>query len=138
MVPPTVQVSPPPFFAQISPDDSQSFPSFIYVGSYFMAFVYSIPIVIYDQEKHCIQVMIQSIISAEMLTTVGEHRDLLYHMMENKQKKGGFQVTREKHSSCNLDSWMRRKNILSPIIPLPEWALILKKIISGDRIYSIC
>lgn len=37
--------------------------------------------------KNCIQVMIQSIISREMLTTVVEHRDLLYHVMKNKQKK---------------------------------------------------
>lgn len=47
------------------------------------------------KEKHCIQVMIQSIISTEMLPTVGEHRDLLSHMMENKQKKGASRL-REK------------------------------------------
>lgn len=51
-VPPTLQVSLLlSFFTQISPDNSQSLPSFIYVGSYFMAFVYSIPIVINDQRE---------------------------------------------------------------------------------------
>lgn len=41
--------------------------------------------------KNCIQVMIQSIISREMLTTVVEHRDLLYHVMENKQKNKAYE-----------------------------------------------
>lgn len=54
--------------------------------------------------------MIQSIISTEVLTTVGKHRELMYNMMENKQKEGGFQVTTEKsiiHMICN--NWMQKK-----------------------------
>lgn len=37
--------------------------------------------------KNCIQVMIQSIISGERLTTVVEHTDLLCHVMEAKHKE---------------------------------------------------
>lgn len=55
--------------------------------------------------------MIQSIISTEVLTTVGKHRELMYNTMENKQKKGGFQATTEKKSIINMicNNWMQKK-----------------------------
>lgn len=68
-----------------------SFPLFMWVRISWLLFTV-FPSWFMTKEKHCIQVTIQSIISMEMLSTVGEHRDLLYHMMENKQKKGASRL----------------------------------------------
>lgn len=92
-----------------------------------MAFVYCIPIMIYDQREtlHPGDDPIHYLYG-DADHRRGAERPVVPHNGEQAEK-GGFQVTTEKHNSCNLDSWMQIKNILSPIIPLPEWALILKK-----------
>lgn len=100
---------PPNFFAQISPGNAVL--PFLYLcGFIFHGFCLQYSHHDLWLKRNAVQVMIQSIISTEVLTTVGKHRELMYNMMENKQKKGGFQVTTEKsiiHMICN--NWMQKK-----------------------------
>jgi len=74
-----------------------------------MAFVYCISVVIYDQREtlhpgdHPVHYLY-----GDADQSRGAQRPVVPDDGEETEK-GGFQVTREKHSSCNLDSWMQRK-----------------------------
>lgn len=89
--------------------------------------------------KNCIQVMIQSIISREMLTTVVQHRDLLCHVMENRQKK---KASRLWGKSTIFVIWTKKKRYKEKKNPFSYFSsswmgyIIKKKI--GDQIYSMC
>lgn len=87
--------------------------------------------------KNCIQVMIQPIISGEMLTTVVEHTDLLCHVMEDKHKEKASRLSGKSTISVIWTVGYKEKRVLFPIFHLPEWDVLFKKN-RGEQIYSMC
>lgn len=130
-VPPTVP--PPPFLCTDFPREVTVLPLFMWVHISSLLFTV-FPLWFMTSEKHCIQVMIHSIISTEMVTTV---KELLYCMVETKQKKGASRVQGKSAIFVIWTVGCKVKNALSPIIPLPEWALILKKCLRRPNVFNV-